>query len=177
LERPFQQGPVFQLAERCQVDACGGDGICASNVVDCHVHGVGGTAIATAPNSATSSFGPGTVSNSVGYSVGEYEGIHAPFGTVSNSRGISDGWVGLGARLAINSTGSSTSGYGLTADNAQNCHGSSNSGSRGMWISGTANGCRGNHTNGGVAIEAAIAVACTAENGTISSPQKHLGTP
>ena len=44
---------------------------------------------------------------------------------------------------------------------------------------GTATGCRGSTSGTGsvYAIEAAIAVACTAESGTINAPQKFLGTP
>jgi hypothetical protein len=79
--------------------------------------------------------------------------------------------------LASNCQGSSTSNIGLFAESAQNCYGSSSSGSSGLLVSGTASFCRGKR-NGGIAIQAGIAVACTVDGtGTVSSTQKHLGTP
>ncbi len=122
--------------------------------------------------------------------------------TASNCKGISTAGTGLYASgAADNCTGTSTSGTGLsTAGSANNCRGISDSesgnhfglraddsatncyGSIAMGIalstSGTASFCRGNHTAGGPAIHAAIAVACTAVNGTITATiSKQLGTP
>jgi hypothetical protein len=112
----------------------------------------------------------------------------------SNCRGQSDSSFGLSADSAINCSGSSTSGNGLAADSATNCSGYSQSGTAviadtasncngfsfggpyGMDIAGTASFCRGSRQNG-IAIRAAIAIGCTSDSGTITAPQKHLGTP
>ena len=85
---------------------------------------------------------------------------------------------GLGARVATNCTGFSTNSLGLSAGTATNCYGSSTK-YTGLKAHGTATGCRGSTSGTGsvYAIEAAIAVACTAESGTINAPQKFLGTP
>jgi hypothetical protein len=45
-----------------------------------------------------------------------------------------------------------------------------------MEVTGTATNCR-SHRVGGTALSAGIAVSCGATAGTISAPQKHLGTP
>lgn len=55
-------------------------------------------------------------------------------------------------------------------------NGSSDTGLYGMRVQGAASYCRGTRP-GGVAIDAGIAIGCTAGIGTIVSPQKHLGTP
>ena len=66
---------------------------------------------------------------------------------------------------------------GLNADTATNCYGSSIN-FTGLKAQGTATGCRGNTGGTGsvYAIEAAIAVACTAQSGTINAVQGFLGT-
>jgi len=85
---------------------------------------------------------------------------------------------GLGARVATNCTGFSTNSVGLSADTATNCYGSSIN-FTGLKANGTATGCRGSTSGTGsvYAIEAAIAVACTAQSGTINASQRFLGTP
>ena len=85
---------------------------------------------------------------------------------------------GLGARVATNCTGSSTNSWGLAAGTATNCYGYSAK-FTGLKAHGTATGCRGSTSGTGAAyaIEAAIAVACTAESGTIVANSKLLGTP
>ncbi len=87
---------------------------------------------------------------------------------------------GLGARVATNCTGSSTNSWGLAAGTATNCYGYSNK-YTGLKAHGTATGCRGSTSASGTpgvfAIEAAIAVACTTEEGAIFANSKQLGTP
>jgi hypothetical protein len=176
--------------EHCNVHTCGDIGIYATSVLDSTVRRAGGHGI------FISSFPDGgSVSNCFGESIGvSTRGIDAFDGAVSNSQGIAAGGSGLAARVATNCsgtstsgsglaaqvatncTGTSTSGTGLQADNATNCTGTSTSGSFGLITSGTASFCRGTRT-GGTAISATIAIGCTTGGGTITSSQKHLGTP
>jgi hypothetical protein len=133
----------------------------------------------------------GSVQNSRGISIGRY-GIFAA--TAINCQGTSDSWVGIGAVTAMNCIGTSTSGKGMEVTHANNCRGVSSSGvglaattasyctgvstsgTFGMQISGTASFCQGSRTSG-TAISAGIAIGCTSTSGTITSAQKHLGTP
>ncbi len=112
--------------------------------------------------------------------------------TVANCNGTSNSGIGLNviddyylpspAGVAENSGGWSDTGDGLVAALAMNCVGHTNSGTRfGILVEGTANSCRGTNTDptGGVAIKAAIAVACTAKMGGIevtTANGKQLGT-
>jgi hypothetical protein len=116
----------------------------------------------------------GIVNNCSGYAVGG-SGISAE--NVANSRGVSASSSGISATVATNCIGNSTSGTGLSSETATNCYGSTtSSGTQGLSTSGTASFCRGNRP-GGVALQAGIAIGCTALNGTITSAQKPLGTP
>lgn len=112
--------------------------------------------------------------NSVGIS-GTWTGLHAT--TAMNCTGTSTSGTGLRAVLATNCRGTSTSGLGIFATNATNCLGMSTNGTLGMDVSGTASSCMGYSAAGGTAIKSAIAIGCTTLGGTISAPQKHLGTP
>lgn len=152
------------IAENCAVNDIGGRGIHAYTVRGCVARRIQDEAI----------FGT-TVSDSVGHCLGTARGIGGT--NISNSSGQSAGGPGIQASLVLNCHGTSTSNYGIFAAIAQNSYGSSISGSSGLQISGTASYCQGKR-NGGVAIQAGIAVACTVDGtGTVSSLQKHLGTP
>ncbi len=97
-----------------------------------------------------------------------------------NCRGRSSSGIGLDAsETADGCSGSTTTGnYGLNADMATNCTAYTSSGDIAMRVAGTANSCRGhNEKAGGTAIQAAIAIGCTSAGGTITAPQKFLGTP
>ncbi|MBS0658874.1 MAG: hypothetical protein JSR82_11605 [Verrucomicrobia bacterium] len=135
----------------------------------------------------------GTVTNSRGFGQGSGFGIqaeratdsygYAPAGTglyayqsALNCGGRSDTGGGLFAILATNCHGTSSSGIGLSAATANNCYGVSSSGAAGLRAQGTASFCRGERLFG-TAIDAGIAIGCTALGGTIVSSQKHLGTP
>jgi hypothetical protein len=76
----------------------------------------------------------------------------------------------------FNSTGRSYGSYGIFARNVSNSYGASTTGPAGIFASGTANICIGERT-GGTAINAAIAIGCNSTAGTITAPQKFLGTP
>lgn len=172
------------------------DGINAGNgtsnavVKDCFAESVG---------NGFGIYGPlADISNSKGIAV---SGPGISSGNASNCTGISSisiGFVcdgnannctgkstsGLTAAAGMTVTGNASnclgtsagSGIGLSALNATNSVGTSVSGSFGMNISGTASFCRGGRS-GGVAISAPIAIGCTSSGGTITSAQKHLGTP
>ena len=113
--------------------------------------------------------------NCRGFSTGVGVGLEAS--TATNCHGSAVSGTGLGAFMAINCWGSSDSGSGLTSSGcAQNCYGRSSSGT-GIYVSGTASYCRARADDGNVAMAAAIAIGCTADFGTISSPGKFLGTP
>ena len=98
--------------------------------------------------------------------------------TATGCRGECPHCPGLGAIVATNSCGYSTNSWGLSAATANNCYGSSTN-FTGLKALGSATGCRGRTGGTGsvYAIEAAIAVACTAESGTINASSKQLGTP
>ena len=176
--------------ERCSVHTAGSLGISANSIRFSIALKTGSAAIASSDNpfgSVTDCVGEsvstsgasgitaiGTVANSRGTS-STGKGIEG--GNVINSYGTSTSSTGLTAITASNSTGTSTSGTGLNATVASNCYGQTSSGSRGLLVTGTASFCRAGHFSGGVAIEAAIAAGCTAVAGSITAPQKHLGTP
>lgn len=169
------------------------DGINAGNGTS---HAVVKGCFAESVGNGSGIYGPlADVSNSRGIGVNA-SGISA--GNAINCTGISSTSTGLAADgNADNCIGKSTTaagmtvianasnclgtssglGIGLSALNATNCSGSTSSGSSAMSIAGTASFCRGARS-GGVGISAAIAIGCTTGGGsTITSAQKHLGTP
>jgi len=111
----------------------------------------------------------------------------------TNCRGTSSTGTGLNTNRDENSytgtatacTGISESGHGLIAAIATNCTGrTTNKSMVGVWVSGTATGCRGTNTGetgtgAQTAIACDIAVACTRTNndGVITANSKQLGTP
>ena len=104
-------------------------------------------------------------------------------GAAENCLGNSDSGIGLQTGTATNCTGRSTTNNGLQANLATNCRGLTTDKSKiGVWVSGTATGCRGTNTGAtGTgpqnAISCTIAVACTADSGTINAGTRNLGTP
>lgn len=152
------------LVENCSVNDIGGNGIVSDIVRFCNAQRIQGQAIRAS-----------IISDTIGHSLGSQTGIEGL--TVSNSVGSSVSGPGITAKSASNCNGSSTSNVGLFAESAQNSYGSSSTGSSGLIASGTASFCRGKR-DGGIAILAGIAVACSVDGtGTVSSIQKHLGTP
>lgn len=141
-----------------------GVGLAGQVVMNCEGRSTSGTGIAG--NQITNSFGLSTS----GY------GIQSSSGTISNSRGGSFTNHGISGFIVNDSRGESGSGIGISAVNATNSHGHSATGSFGIQLTGTASFCRGNRPSG-VAISAPIAIGCTVESGTVTSAQKHLGTP
>ncbi len=139
-----------------------GDATWGSIVESCSVRDVGGRGIfasivrsSSGRNCGSSGIAANQVSDCLGHSNSSAAGI---FGVnVQNSSGFGNSGNGIATATAINCYGESATGVGITA-------------------SGTASFCRGKRS-GGVAISAAIAIGCTVESGTVSAPQKHLGTP
>jgi hypothetical protein len=109
----------------------------------------------------------------------------------TNCRGTSFSGTGLDTNSQANSytgtatgcTGISNTGHGLIASVATNCTGRTTDKSKiGVWVSGTATGCRGTNTGttgtgAQSALTSDIAVACTAVAGTIVANSRQLGTP
>jgi hypothetical protein len=174
------------VVERCVVSVCAGLGIMAGVVRESSVDTVGSFGIRgdVVIFCSGESVGPGTsddgiegaslIDNCRGTAVA---GVGVQGGDVSNSTGTSTSGTGLIAADATNSRGTSISGAGLSATNALNCQGASSSGTFGLTVTGTASFCRGTR-NLGTAINAAIAIGCTVNGtGTVTSAEKHLGTP
>lgn len=180
------------IVERCLVDTCGQSGIQATKVIDCTVRRSGFTAISVTGSGASRGIVQGCHAEAI--KTGQVSGIYAKDGVVTNSIGISNTWFGIYAGnvshsqgistsgtgidatdTADNSTGISTSDVGLQAGVATNCTAKSVSGTSALFA-GTASFCRGTRANG-TAINATIAIGCNSGGGTISSSQKHLGTP
>ena len=142
-----------------------------------------------------------TVNNSTGRS-GQGNGIEAV--TVSNCNGESYGLSSSGSGIvasssvgdsygeAVNGKGiqaisisncfaESEGGTGLEASNITNSFGRTTSGTYAINTFGAASYCRAENKSAGtpIAIRASIAIACTvvAGGGTVSAPEKHLGTP
>ena len=135
--------------ERCVVRHSGGEWIIGQSIANCSATDCAGVAIS------------GT--------------------TVSNCEGSSYNGYGIRAtKAATNCSGASTNGTGLfTTGNAANCYGSSSSATTitpGLRADGTASYCRGKHVDG-TALEAVVAIACTAESGTITATSKFLCVP
>jgi len=189
------------VVRNCSIRISGGDGFQASSVIDssaetCSNNGINAYLSSNSRGDGNQSGILGVLAqNCIGTGTGN--GLGAT--TASNCKGISTSGTGLYASgAADNCSGTSTSSTGLsTAGSANNCRGISDYGSSGLSAdggatncygssatgialatSGTASFCRGNNTSGGTAIRAAIAVACTAVNGTITATSsKQLGTP
>ena len=150
--------------EAVVVHGVGGLGIQAAIVSECVAEECGGIAIRA--TIATSCRGK------------SISGVGIQASNALNCSGASTSGTGLRASAgAVNCFGFSETGVGLSAGNATNCKAQTTSGSVALVASGTASHCDGDHLNDGVAIEARIAVACTADRGTIDVPEKHLGTP
>jgi len=172
--------------ERCMTEVCGGTGISAGSVKDCTAVTSGGDGIAA--GSASDSFGESVGAAATDNGIVVLKNVQNCRGVASagsgvealqamNCTGTSSSGTGLVAQNATNCEGISTSGTGLTAENATNCFGGSTSGAFGLNILGTASFCRAQR-NGGTAIVATIAIGCTVNGtGTVTSGQKHLGTP
>lgn len=159
--------PSF-IVERCTVTVCPGVGIQAAAVRDCAVDTAGAAAITA--DIATNCFG-----ESVGATASDF-GVNTT-SLAENCRGIAVAGGGIQSLSANNCIGTSTSGTGLAATTAHNCQGTSTSGGFGISLSGTASFCRGKR-DGGVAISATITIGCTVNGtGTVTSPNKFLGTP
>jgi hypothetical protein len=157
--------------ERCIVDTCGEMGITGSWISDCVVRNTFDDAINAGNGSSH-----GLVRNCYAQSVGTGEGIAGSLTDIEHSKGFSVSGIGVWGSSVSNSSGISQSGTGMVAVNATNCVGTSETGTNGMNISGTASYCRATRSNG-VAMTAGIAIGCTSGGGTITSAQKHLGTP
>jgi hypothetical protein len=135
--------------DRCTVEICGSLGIAASFVRNC-----------SADTCGTDAIEADVVRDSFGGSVG----------TASTHNGIQ-------ADTVINSTGVAAAGAGIAASTATHCEATSTTGAAGLSVIGAASFCRAKR-DGGVAINAGIAIACTVNGtGTVTSPSKHLGTP
>lgn len=164
----FSNSPANIRVSRISVSGCISDGIRldqldrSSTVESCVVHTVGGV------------------------------GIHAD---VVNDCSATDCFsLGIIARVVSNSKAKSFNGSGISGEVIQNCwaigkingiiadhsvtnsYGESTGTNPGITTDGTASFCRGKSPSG-FAIFAPIAIGCTSAGGTISSPQKHLGTP
>ena len=108
-----------------------------------------------------------TALNCYGYTQGTGKGLVAD--TASNCRGTSVNDTALEVSTnAENCRGiAAGKGIGLKAAIASNSYGSTYNGAQGMLVDGTANCCRAKSGVRGTALQAGIAVACTAESGTI----------
>jgi hypothetical protein len=166
----------------------GNVGIYGGNVTHCHGRSSNGVGIQAqnASDSAGISTGDiglkcdGNITNCTGTS-NNADGIYCD-GNAHNSTGTSTNSTGINCVNASNCTGTSYQWFGLySRGNATNCTGISadpaNAGIRGLQAFGTASYCRARR-DGGIALLATIAIGCTVEgSGTVSSSQKHLGTP
>lgn len=173
------------IVRNCTAKHCGVSGILAEEVMNCSAsysveHGICAQNANNCSANEIRTYGIyclGNATNCKGFA--NTYGIFCA-GNASNCNGTS-GSSGNGLSCAgnvSNSTGTSYYGVGITCNgNVTNSTGTSTSGNYGMNIVGTASFCRGKR-NGGVAIQATIAIGCTVDgSGTIISAQKHLGTP
>jgi len=165
-------------ANHCIGESAEGTGLTATTAVACTGTSTSGAGISASIAShcqgfSTSGTGLATTSASDALDTG----------TAENCLGTSSSGIGLQTGTAINCTGRSVSNNGLQANLATNCRGLTTSKAAiALWISGTATGCRGSNTGATgtgaqSALTAAIAVACTAETGTIYASSRQLGTP
>jgi len=159
--------------DRCTVTDCGITGIRGGTISNCSATLCGQTAIegtaifnSQGTSVSTTAIEATTATNCIGTSK-TGTGLRATQ-NATNCFGGSSAGTGLSAGTATNCSGTSESGMGLQADTATGCRGTTTSGQRGLYIIGTATDCRGkNPAAGGVALSATIAVACTAESGSI----------
>ena len=94
--------------------------------------------------------------------------------TATGCQGVSSSGIGLSANgVATNCAGTSKSGLGLQASSANTCFATTASGLRALSVYGTASGCYGLHSGNGVAISAAIAIGCVAQQGTIVADNRY----
>ena len=174
--------------ERCATNITGGNGMSASSTSFSSARMAGGSGISTnyLPNN-------GIITDCFAESIGNLPAIAGYDSPVQNSVGLGTGGAGIIAQVVINSQGRSTSNHGILAISVSNCMGVSSSATgisasmvtnswgssvSGTGItagSGTVSFSRG--TGSPTAISAAIAIGSTSGGGTISSAQKHLGTP
>lgn len=172
------------IVRNCTVKHCN-NGIVAQDVVDSSAslsgeYGIYAQNATNCSSAGSYTYGIYVLGNATNCKAnGRMYGIFCA-GNANNCHGTGDSsGNGLScAGNATNCTGISNAGSGLTCvGNATNCTGSSDSGAFGMNVAGTASFCRGKR-NGGVAIQATIAIGCTVDGtGTVTSAQKHLGTP
>ena len=176
----FSTGLLADTATNCK-GYSGGDraGLSCHTAIGCYGYNeAGGIGLAAA--SATGCVGISTSGT----------GLFADNAT--NCRGTSTSGTGLDTNNKANGftgtatgcTGISDTGHGLIAAIATNCTGRTTDKSKiGVWVSGTATGCRGTNTGAtGTGAQSAItcdiAVACTrGDTGTINAGSKQLGTP
>ena len=168
----------------------------------CYYTAISGATVSNCEGSSTTTIGvfAGTATNCSG--AGEDTGLRAETATNCEGSSYG-GIGLIASRSAVGCSGTTTTGpYGLFIGNynaatlngvAENCHGqaqgagigvaagvatncyaSSTAGTLAMKVAGTATACRAKADRaGGTAISAAIAVACTAESGTISAAHKY----
>lgn len=157
----------------------GGYGIYATG----RVVGSYGESRSDASGTTTAGIYAHTVGDSTGRSQGSTTGSCGIRTYGTDDHGATENCIGLGADgiitgAATNCRGIATSGIGLSAETAINSYGATETGTCGLSATGTASFCRAaNPATNGIALSAAIAVACTAESGTIQSASKQLGTP
>lgn len=194
------------VVENCIVTICGASGITADTARRCNSNLCGGTAIKTGgivSECEAESVGIGIthhgivgniVSNSIGIAINgigiSSDMVHHSTGKsstehgisaqeVSGSRGTSASGIGIYALGPVaNSTGTSVSSTGIYGNQSvSNSTGTSSSGPFGLRAGGSASFSVGQR-NGGVAIQAESAIACSViGSGTVTSDKKFLGTP
>lgn len=160
-------GLVAETVTNSNASNCSGGGISAKNATNCS---------GFSTNSSSGLHCSGNATNCSGVS-NRGPGLLCE-GNATNCRGSSYEQTGLECYgNATNCSGVSFNKTGLSCGgNALNCSGKAGEGN-GLIAKGTANTCTGNNSiPGSVALTAGIAIGCTSTSGTISSPQKHLGT-
>lgn len=180
----FENLGAQNIVKNCTVKSCN-SGIFAEEVVECSVnqakeYGIVAQNATNCSVGSSESSGIEVIGNAI--NCRGHGRIYGMFcgGNATNCLGSADSnGNGLSvAGNALNCRGTSYSGNGLTCSgNATNCTAMSEFGNTAMNVAGTASFCRAKR-NGGVAIQATIAIGCTVDGtGTITSAQKHLGTP
>jgi hypothetical protein len=173
------------IISECTAEGCGdtglvGETVTKSRAYDCRQRGIYAKNVTNCTGSSNRSVGlicTGNAIDSTGIS--SDGGGMICYGNATNCKGVTYYGTGLDCRGNANScTGTSATGGGLNCDNnATNCTGTSGVGYA-LHVTGTANSCKGIYnTPSNIALSAGIAIGCTSTSGSISSPQKHLGTP
>lgn len=116
----------------------------------------------------------GAVTNSYGYSILGC-GISADF--VSHSRGTSNSLQGVYGEIVDHCIGSSSLSSGIYASMVSNSEASTSASGSAAIEAPLASYCIATHSGGGVAIDAENAIGCISRGGSITAPQKSLGTP